>query len=369
MDIGNKDVFFLSNVVDSVSIVKLESSNVPLIGPVKKVIKRSNGYYLSSEQQSDFIFEFDLSGNFVRTIGKLGRGPEEHTHLTDFDVNPENGEVYIYDNTARKILKFDKMGNFIEYINIDFPASQFAYNNGFFYLERPHPQVVSKYSLNIYDRNGQFVASNFPEEAIAISGYNENPFCQTITGEGLYLKKWINDTIYRIDKDELRYAFAIDFGKFKLTEEDRTFLKSSSPDVFDPMATINYLRENDRVMGPKKFFEFDNTIIVEYVYQMVNNWVFYNKTTAESISSFSIIDDLTYINTWNPSSNYKDHSLSIYYPENLHHDIQNLENLINLGIFSDSPEALTQLKSLQELTKSMDTYSLNPYIVLHHFKK
>ncbi len=59
------------------------------------------------------IYIFDRkTGKAIRKINKLGKGPEEYSHLTDIVLDEENNELFINSFSTKKILVYDLFGNF-----------------------------------------------------------------------------------------------------------------------------------------------------------------------------------------------------------------------------------------------------------------
>ncbi len=59
------------------------------------------------------IFIFDRkTGKGLRKINRLGKGPEEYTHITHIVMDEENDELFVNSMTTKKILVYDLSGNF-----------------------------------------------------------------------------------------------------------------------------------------------------------------------------------------------------------------------------------------------------------------
>ena len=59
------------------------------------------------------IYVFDRkTGKAIRKINKLGKGPEEYSHLTDIVLDEQKNELFINCLISKKILVYDLLGNF-----------------------------------------------------------------------------------------------------------------------------------------------------------------------------------------------------------------------------------------------------------------
>lgn len=101
----------LSEIVDSVFAIPLETNSNCLISIVRKVKFSPEHIYVADKQR---LYKFDKKGNFINQINKVGRGPGEISTFIDFFVEPENGYVNII--TYKKLLRFNSRDSLIDEI-------------------------------------------------------------------------------------------------------------------------------------------------------------------------------------------------------------------------------------------------------------
>jgi hypothetical protein len=101
-----------SSVIQSITYIPLETNDNCLIGNIEKVFYRNNRFYAIDKNVTKSIFVFDAGGKFLWKIDKRGKGPGEYTELLDFDVD-SIGNIYLLDNGAMKIIKYDSLGALI----------------------------------------------------------------------------------------------------------------------------------------------------------------------------------------------------------------------------------------------------------------
>ena len=84
----NNQILNLSEFVDSIEIIPLETRDECLIGWIPKIISTKEYYLLISAIGYDFqkLYVFDKKGNFVRQISTRGQGGDEFYEVRDFDV-------------------------------------------------------------------------------------------------------------------------------------------------------------------------------------------------------------------------------------------------------------------------------------------
>lgn len=88
------------------------------IGSVSYV-KYLNGIFYLLDQSSQNIVLINAQGKWVNTIGTRGRASNEYIHLTSFDVNPFDGNVFVYDQRGRKIIVYDTYGKALRTIFLE----------------------------------------------------------------------------------------------------------------------------------------------------------------------------------------------------------------------------------------------------------
>ena len=100
----------LSDAVDHVDIVRLETTDQSLIGRLGDIKVTSEDiwvHHFSDER----IYRFSRDGKFRNTVGKIGQGPEEYISTENFYVDDENKELYIM-TPSSGIRVYDYEGNY-----------------------------------------------------------------------------------------------------------------------------------------------------------------------------------------------------------------------------------------------------------------
>ena len=85
-----EDYLDISEVLsDSIDIIPLEVTENCLISDIKKLEFYKNRIFISDRINAK-IFVFDSEGNFLRSIGKQGRGPGEYSYMGDFSFKGDS---------------------------------------------------------------------------------------------------------------------------------------------------------------------------------------------------------------------------------------------------------------------------------------
>ena len=114
----NKDnVTMLSEAIDSVQIITLETNDSCIIGSYNKIIADGQKLFIM-DAISNTVFTFDYSGKFLFSIGTRGRGPFEFLEMCDFCIL-SNKNILVSDERIRKLSLFDSIGNPIREIYLN----------------------------------------------------------------------------------------------------------------------------------------------------------------------------------------------------------------------------------------------------------
>ena len=92
-----------------------------LIQPSFTVVYNKCYYILDTESYKIKIF--DLDGKYLRSIGAKGSGPGEILKCYSFNVNKNNGDIYMVDDKNGRITIFSSSGKYKSYIGINNPTS------------------------------------------------------------------------------------------------------------------------------------------------------------------------------------------------------------------------------------------------------
>ena len=94
----------LSEIAANIEYVPLQTSESCLMGPVTlKIVNIDNKIYI---QNGGKILCFDVDGKFLFKIENRGRGPEEYTYISDFDVSSDNKILTILSSSINKLLVY-----------------------------------------------------------------------------------------------------------------------------------------------------------------------------------------------------------------------------------------------------------------------
>ena len=200
----------LLNEGDHISFTEVTDSCIFKVGSV--------GSGLFSTRR--FLYVFDRMGKFLYQIGDAGRGPGEYNSLLEVFLNHNKTLIYISD--YEKILEYEFSGKFIRSFrkpNVDgINFSDCSYAGGDLFVGQLEYNGKRKYKYGLFDQNGDTVKC-FPSHI-----YFDRDGKWTINFDGalkpiqvnnqLYLKDFVNDTLYLLRNSNMQPVYVFDFGKY-----------------------------------------------------------------------------------------------------------------------------------------------------------
>jgi hypothetical protein len=285
--------FTLSQVIDSISFVALETNQNALIGTITKLLVTDSNIYILDNNMTESILAFNLNGQFLLKIGHQGKGPGEFIDLEDMCVDNKN-QVVVTDFSGKKVLFFDNKGSFIKEIKTGY------FPNKIGYLNRDAYVVTSFFPnslINIFTDDGKSNPINFFDNP-EFRAYDHS---LSKGADGINFTQYLDDTVYSINNDQIKPKFLIDFGDRKMTRS--TYLKYPVNPI-DP--TLLRIIPKGIRYSPLGFYE-NEEFITFYFFQSSPDdrtlqFCLFNKQTGESIftEKDEAFDDLFAMHKWLP---------------------------------------------------------------------
>ncbi len=228
---SNNEIPLLSDFADDISYIKLKTPPNVFVQIIHDVqISEENIFILENQR----VMVFDREGNYIRTIGKVGRGPNEYVYLRSFCVveNDEGkDELIFYTGPEGDVYRYN--------VNGDVIAKLFTYRLADYMFLIGDKLLLSGLwtpSLNLPDNITQFASMDFNGQIIdskplpiysvknwerqnlsSPANYRSNIFDNV-----LLLYGYLEDTVFHVNgsgKIEPRYI--LDFGDYGIPIETR----------------------------------------------------------------------------------------------------------------------------------------------------
>lgn len=290
-DIDKDNYLCLSDWVDTIYGVKLETTDESIIGTIDKIRIKNKCIYVLDRYKTHSLRSFDLTGRYLFSVGRHGNGPGEYVEPTDFFVD-QNG-ITVYDQFQTKFLYYDLEGKFLREKSLPFTFIQFYQYSSNSYImygldaDNYHLKDLLDYSIwkcdstFHIDRFGMYRKKNEYINILLETALND-------FSNKLYLHDARKDTIFSIDSTGvLRYDYIVDFGK--KTPPLSLFMEKNDEEYMqDRNVKERYVFGRDFAVTPHYFYY--NFSMGGLLFHLI-----YSKETGKSYSAPNVINDANYL--------------------------------------------------------------------------
>jgi len=177
IDISHESKAYLSEIAESVDMVRLETTENSLIQEIRNVEILNNHYFIRHGVYSEILM-FDLNGQFVKKVGAIGRGPGEYSGTSQILVDNESGRLLL---NSYGIMIFDHNGVFVEHIVLD--------KNG----SSANSMLIHNKHLYCFYNAGEWFYSGERESSTFLAAYNTTDWKLT---DSIFFKSYIGNYLF-----------------------------------------------------------------------------------------------------------------------------------------------------------------------------
>lgn len=284
------ETFNLSDLASNINYIPLETNDSCLLRRIAKILLINDHIFITDGMN---LFQFGLSGNFVRQIGRAGKGPGEHGRRITFALDNEQQEILIYSSNVMNIYDLES-GIYKRRFLINQEVSDFKIlprgNIIVFTYELPSGVLVSSIGeVFLVDPDGTVIDS-VPNFARLKNKSNSRGYASTYEYENNEIRYLFNyrDTLYKISADFERNPHAV-FNLENKTSRDNLFFEPVYDEIQHPdFLWIPQILENAQylfITAEKGRSHMDNPNIYHIIF---------DKISGELISSSThkIINDI-----------------------------------------------------------------------------
>ena len=271
--IGNTREVYLSELVEAIRYVPLETTTEYMIGEKSVKVKPCAEYIFISEHGKT-IGVFDLDGNFIRTIGNIGKGPKEYNFDYDFWPDETTRNVYVSNVNIKGITAFSFDGKYIEdIIPAEHSMTFVPLGNDKFiswtWQQKTHDEKL--FRLFFHDNQGRVFDRVFePVKEYDFShGISIMSPHFTYAPIGVIYNSWEEDQIMRAQEDgSFETALTWNLGKYKIPFEPSSDYK-------------RYKREKHKYIMDLNAWESHDNWYIKYHYKNRLNLAVLDKTSED----------------------------------------------------------------------------------------
>ncbi len=321
----------LSEFVDRVSFIKLETNNKGIVSDITKLQFFNNKIFILDRSQNS-IFVFNKNGSFVDKFQNIGRGPGEYLQLVDFEINDWGIFLLDYPN---KILHYNFNLEFIQKIDLgSLFTFSFCFYKDKFWVCNEEGSLNELFCFSTINNKG-VTEDTFLKRKFLNKEFNWQGGSEFNKSDGfLYLSPQFNNQIFITKGKDIQTAYTINFGKYAFPHDQNLF----ATNIFSP--EFNYALKQQFWIG-------DSLLVFDFLFGGERQFVFYEKKTKNTKYG-KIENDLIPSYRFFPSGSEGNILIEIVDPITI------------LEFFEFLTEEVYALKSLTE--------NDNPILILYHLK-
>lgn len=218
---NGEHILNMSEFVDSIHYIRLETNPDNIIGEVGKLICLDNKIAIVDNMFSHSVYFFDMQGKYLNKIAHRGSGPDEYVKIESVSIDEAGKRVFILDTNQHKILVYTLEGQYLNSIEVDFSCFGIQYiendvlacycdyytGNDAMLKNNQTPLIV------LYDMNDRGKKAYLYED-ISIKG-SETTMAYMLSKYTRNLASFthpLSSYIYTIDSQLVKEGYLIDFG-------------------------------------------------------------------------------------------------------------------------------------------------------------
>jgi hypothetical protein len=200
----SSDVDFFELVEDYV-FIKLETERVKIRAIQQLELLNDSTIVVATDS---YVHLFTTKGEFIQTLNKSGRGPNELDEISSIAINPNEGIIYVCDRN-KKLVAYKASGELIKSVRLSFYADDICVINN---------DLIGLKSRST-DHLGSFVAYNFHKSKIEFSAVKlsngerisatARALYSNMQGEVLYTSPF-RDTIFSVTDNDVYAKYSIE---------------------------------------------------------------------------------------------------------------------------------------------------------------
>lgn len=202
----NAEGIDLNEVANDITYIPLENRNYDFMGVIYNIFKTNDRIFIRDRQNAIFIY--NLEGDLLNKINKVGNAPQEYAHISDFTVDDQNELFYIYDDATKKIFMYDFQGNFQASRKLDAKALNLTYLDQSTIISYVppgyYPENINSAALAMIpvpQGNVDFVSTEFESGISKRSPFILSCLLTRSYDQEVLFKERFNDTVYVVQKD------------------------------------------------------------------------------------------------------------------------------------------------------------------------
>lgn len=301
-----KEEVKLSEFIDSISFIKLETTPACLLGNVRQVIIKKKYIYVL-DLSNHCIYVFDKKGSFVSKLDNRGNGPEEYSSLGPIVVDEEEEyiELFTYTNIGYSKIKYSNI-DFHQIDKIKIPGTRLNnvkfHNDLYYFSSWGTPNLIDSEKLNpsVIVIKDTTIIKTLINKKTKISNRRFVPFVQSFSQNNnneLFISVPYDNFFYKLSDKEAVPILKVDFGKNTIdesigienTQKQLEYIENATGKAFFPLLSFNssdIMIVNYLVKGDNNVKLFKKEDCRTFIHLKHSNKVLHTKKIINDLSVF-----------------------------------------------------------------------------------
>ncbi len=228
----------ISEIIKSYEILPLDANLEAYVkNPCREIF--SDSLILIMDGTLNKIVIFNSKGKYLNSISRKGRGPQEYNFINDFFFNSADRVVSVVDRD--KIKCYSLKDEFINEVSLGFTPSRISFLPPASQIVEkvvPSDHLESDYYIRLTNNNFKTKSARLPLKPLTGPGFGvEGQIYRTlVNGKSAYFFSYFGDTVYHINSERIRPAYAFKYDKKTTIVTDGTF----NPEVDETYRYLSY---------------------------------------------------------------------------------------------------------------------------------
>ena len=220
------DTLRYSSFVDSISYIRLETSDECLIGKIADVTFSDENIFVLDEYKQ-VIWIFNKKGKYLTQIAKKGNGPGEYTKISQIEYDKVTKQILALDLWTKTILYYDLNGNFIRKVQLEIYVSDFKIVPQGGYIISNAERAKSDAGIYLANAQGKVIRKLVMKSPKHMHPYNAYKELYDYNDTIAFIAPNFENGIYHYTYDslELKYPFKF-YPKIKNVYKENTYKKN-----------------------------------------------------------------------------------------------------------------------------------------------
>ena len=263
VDPNKSDQIGISKIASRIDKIILQTNDSCLITRIQEIKKTTHYIFINDAGQR--ILQFDSFGNFIKQIGKGGRGPGEYLGINSFTLDSINQTIYV--SSLRNIICFDYFGNPIREIRQEsFSESMNVIGDELWTISTSYGNKQNGLTFFNITKLVRYTLQGNPVDTIIIKKVSLPGLSGTINPSANYISdlgyirylyfpvlilepiQIVRDTIYEVKSDKIIPSLKLDFGKDAIPENGRIPIRINCIYLTGKYLFIEYTRSREKFL-------------------------------------------------------------------------------------------------------------------------